>query len=382
MNELEQLKEKFKIIGLTEAEAKIFVYLLHNTATASEISRILNMNRTFVYEKLNSLLSKGFISEIRVEGKHKFRSVDPEKILESLKQEINKKEKNINETLEIVKKIKLKPEEETFAELFFGKRSIFYLLNTLIKEKPKTIYVYGTLTLFKDIMDYYFENFNKKRIKQKIKIKALVDKYIPLKYSEIEILEQEQKTISFFYNNKSIIIILTTQPFALLIKNKELVNTNINVINKTFEEEVKIYKTKEGIEHAYFKLIEKENDTLDNLGYFGESYKKIYSDEFAELWQKECKKRGIKILTICNEEEPPPDIMKKRVKKFGVAKLRSLPKIINGPTAIVISSNYIMQIIYAVKEPRVLFIKNKEAVKIYREHFQKLWKMAKPIKLE
>ena len=366
--------QKYLSEFLSQAESKIFVFLLGKEASASEISKALQLNRTFVYEKLNSLIAKGFISEVRIEGKRKFKTNDPVKILETIRQEIEKKKEKVEKAIEEAKKFKAEQKTEGYAELFFGKRSIFYLLTKLIEEKPKEVYMQGSIKKFKQIMEHYYESFELRRKRAKIKLKALVDE--PIKGAEIEILEEEQNTLSLFYNDKAIIILLTTPTLAILIKSKEFVKSNIALINKFFEEEVRVYRTKEGIEHAYLKLLEKRNDEIVSFGYFGKQYRKVYTDEFAHRFQKEAKKKGIKILTIGIEEEPPTLEMRERVSKYKVIKfIGLLPKIISGPIAFMISSKYILQILYAIKEPRVLLIKNKETVKIYREHFNQLSKL-------
>jgi len=89
-----QLVERLRKYGLSETEAKVYISLLIlRKASASKISKYLNMERTQVYRGLSSLYNKGII-EIEIGEPQKFKPVEPEISLDIL---ISKMENRIEE---------------------------------------------------------------------------------------------------------------------------------------------------------------------------------------------------------------------------------------------------------------------------------------------
>lgn len=378
---IEEIKSKLLNIGLTENDIDIIIYLFQHIASANKISKDLNINRTFVYDRIKKLMNLGFISKIIKEGKTKFRANKKEIIINAYKQELAIKENSLKRALELLDKLEIKEEKPVDINIFTGNKSIFYILNNIIKEKPREIFIMGSLKILKEKLDYYFENFDKRRNENKIKIYAIINKYIELRNTEIEFIEEKQYSTNIFYKNKSILILWLEQPIAIYIEDKNFTEVNIEVIKSIFDKKIKIYNTKEGIEYAYMKLLKKKNTTLQTFGYMTIEYKKVYSDEFAEKWQTLCKKNNITVLSLHNEEKPLPKKMVQRSKKYGVINFRFLPKIMNGPVAIYLSEDFVLQIAYALEKPQVILMQDKEMVKIYKEHFKKLWTIAKKRKI-
>ncbi len=56
---------KLQQLGLTEAEARAYYHLLLNDLTAGNLSKILQLNRSYVYGLLKKLIEKGFCREIK-----------------------------------------------------------------------------------------------------------------------------------------------------------------------------------------------------------------------------------------------------------------------------------------------------------------------------
>ncbi len=103
--------------GLAENEAKAYLNLLNRNYTATELSKLLNINRTNIYKIINKLIEKGFCSK-SIETS-KFMAINPQlafsgilenyfKNIKKVKQKtIELKEKfdtyNVEEDLEVVK---------------------------------------------------------------------------------------------------------------------------------------------------------------------------------------------------------------------------------------------------------------------------------------
>jgi len=86
----------FEQIGLSPNEAKIYECLLENRkATVSTISLKANVHRRNVYDALNRLIEKGLVFRIIGEGENRFEAVNPQKLMEVLKEKEHALEKSL-----------------------------------------------------------------------------------------------------------------------------------------------------------------------------------------------------------------------------------------------------------------------------------------------
>lgn len=102
--------EIFEEIGLSPNEAKIYETLLSTGETSvSEISVKANVHRRNIYDALSRLIEKGLVFPIFQKGENKFKAVNPDKLLETIKA----KEKKLNAILpELQKKYVSEPTHE------------------------------------------------------------------------------------------------------------------------------------------------------------------------------------------------------------------------------------------------------------------------------
>lgn len=86
-------------LGLTEREAKAYLYLLeHGKATAREISENTGIPSTKIYSVLKSLESKGWVRVESVERPLKYVPVPPEvAVQEAVERELKEREKELKE---------------------------------------------------------------------------------------------------------------------------------------------------------------------------------------------------------------------------------------------------------------------------------------------
>lgn len=98
-----QILENLQKIDLTEKEIAVYTSLLeHGNSTASEISNYSLLNRTTVYDNIKILLKKGLVySFLKREIKY-FTAATPEKLLDILNKDLQKKQIIKNDLLEIL----------------------------------------------------------------------------------------------------------------------------------------------------------------------------------------------------------------------------------------------------------------------------------------
>jgi sugar-specific transcriptional regulator TrmB len=231
------INEVLRKIGLTEYETKVYIALLDlGKATSGEILQTANLNTGKIYEILNLLKNKGFISEIKESGVKKFSPADPKRIhdfLEEKKVEIQKQEQDFNEIVpKLMEKINATKESQK-VEVFYG----FKGLKTAHKKETdrysfkETVRVLGVMArekYDKKIYEFYGFNIYPKRIQSKVKIKKILDLGAKKNRNDHE----KEALIKYFpyispvaivtIKDLTIIDILSKNPITITIESKEV----------------------------------------------------------------------------------------------------------------------------------------------------------------
>ena len=145
-------------LGFTRNEAKIYFILIeHNQLQAGEISKKTLINRRTTYDTLQRLIEKGYITYNIIANKKAFRAINPEVILNQIKE----KEKQAKEIVPKLKKIYSKNKENEETNIYQGRNGIRTILNEMLKVKA---YVgFGSNEKFPEVMKHDFTIFQKKK---------------------------------------------------------------------------------------------------------------------------------------------------------------------------------------------------------------------------
>ena len=218
-----EIKKILQDFGLTEKEAQIYLVLLSQTLTASEIAQKTNVHRINVYDILERLQEKGLISYSIIRKRKVYETTDPKKLLE----EINEKRDNIKKILpELIEKKRLlqEPQEVTVYKDYSGIKNI--MDEHTHSKTPVYLFSsgWGLRTYFPD----YYDIYNDRLIRNKVNIKILFskkfkDQKLPkvykVRYLPVEYSFPSSTTV---YENKVLIVMWTDSPMAILIKGKEV----------------------------------------------------------------------------------------------------------------------------------------------------------------
>ncbi|MBW2983705.1 hypothetical protein KY361_01175 [Candidatus Woesearchaeota archaeon] len=221
-------------IGLTNSEITIYTTLLRTgPIKAGELVREVDLHRSRIYEAMNRLTQKGLLSYIIRNNVRYFEATDPERLvtyIEEQKERLNEKEESIKKIIPELRKqtSPLKPHAE--AHVFAGKEGFKTIRKDVLKQ-GKDLYLIGAVGKEGKFLKYFFPNFNKLRIKSKIKWKILYDhevkgkpitklelmetKFLPKEYSSpaviniyadrvVNVLWQGENPICFMLINKDI----------------------------------------------------------------------------------------------------------------------------------------------------------------------------------
>lgn len=228
------LEKIFNDFGLTNYETKIYLALIEiGEATTGQILKKASIHSGKIYQILESLKKKGFVSEITKNRVKKYFSVEPNQILEFFekkRESIQKQEESFKEILpKLIKKIG-ENKEKTQIEIFTG-------LVGMKKAFEKEIKCYGKREILringiieykkhpKNFVDYFEYNLFKKRETSKIEVRKIADKKakenVHEKNAKIKFLDYNSIITFNNIKNLTIISIWTKEPLFITIESEE-----------------------------------------------------------------------------------------------------------------------------------------------------------------
>lgn len=222
--------EILREIGLSEEESKVYLALLkEGSSLASTISDLTKINRSHSYKILDELIKKGFVSYVLKENVRYYNPVSPEKILEIIKEKETKLKEELPRLNQLFNPTKNKPE----VEILEGEEGIKTVLKDILKTKEEWL-AFGS-GKSPEVLSYYSDHFEKERVKNKIFMKAILDKsksgiergnkLSKLKYTNVKYLKGEGSSPSsnwIYGENVAIITWTKENPFAIRITSKEV----------------------------------------------------------------------------------------------------------------------------------------------------------------
>lgn len=237
----------FKILeelGLTPAEVKTYLYLLTRPqTTATKIALETKLNRSNLYNILDSLAEKNLVSFTVIKKARYYSANKPDAlktVIELKIDEFQQKKSELQEFISNVNKISNLFGSELNIELYQGKEGIKRVLEekVLKLKRGDTIYAFGYEHLFEKEFGYYFRRVKNIRVEKGINFKALLKRpKIPrgsnrdltnIKYVDLEFSSNVE--IAFFENNV-VLFLISANPKALFIQNKEIYTHFLNYFN-------------------------------------------------------------------------------------------------------------------------------------------------------
>ena len=227
------VKEILSKLGLSENEIEIYLHLLKKSKSSPlEISLETKIERATVYRELIRLKEKGLCTEIVENGKKRYISTSPDRLLENL----NQVKIEVEEI--IPKLLKLKQnnlEKETLIEVFEKKEGIITVMTeAAMAEEYLGI---GSYKKWNDLMEFQSRVWtNRVGLTKKQRGKLLFtkedEKSVPIsKFEKTKILPKElEHTVPFYIYDETVLIFLVNseKSITIRIKNKDLANTMKN----------------------------------------------------------------------------------------------------------------------------------------------------------
>ena len=225
--------EKLRDVGISEGEIKVYLSLLElGTASVYQIHKKIGKDRRNIYDILNKLIDKGFVTYIIENDKNKFQALPAKRILDYIDEKesdlIKTKLEIKNEITSLIKKIE--PENSSInASIYKGKEGIKAVFEDMFNYSEN--FFIGSGGYVAEKMPFFWQQYNKRRIKKNIKWynlvrgelrskikttgKFLYNKYLPLEFSA-------NPVVIFIYGNKVANVLWSKDFFAFVIESKEI----------------------------------------------------------------------------------------------------------------------------------------------------------------
>jgi len=201
------------------------------------LAKKLDLHRGYIYDVLNKLIEKGFVSVIKLNGKKHFEAVPPANILGYIEEQKNKfeeYEKDFKKTLPELESLRKYNKSDQNVMLFEGKEALKNIFENLLV-KNQEILVFGAAGIFPREMEHYYFNWNQRRVKNKVSLKIIYNKRKiadletspeETKYVEKRILDfDEQSPASTMISGEKVVLIIwIDKPIITLIESKEVAN--------------------------------------------------------------------------------------------------------------------------------------------------------------
>jgi len=219
-------------IGLTKNEVKVYLALLEMGSTpAGKLIKKVGMHRGTVYDLIDLLIDKGLVSYVIKSNRKNFEAHDPKRLgefLDSKKQELNLKQKELNTLIPELRSRRRLFKEEQEGTIYKGKKGLKSIFEDILDEKKEWL-VFGATGKFKELFNIYYIHFHKRRAKARILIKIIYNDKVriehrrrELKLSKIKYLPDSYITPSttFIYGDKVVIINWSEEPMAFVMRSK------------------------------------------------------------------------------------------------------------------------------------------------------------------
>ena len=220
---------KLEEIGLSRNEAAVYTALLGlgETKTGAIVKKT-GMHRVLIYDALDALIEKGLATFVIKENRKYFQAMEPDKLVDFLKEKQEIAESLLPELDRIREKSKLDQQ----VAIYYGIKGQETVFNKMLKElSPGGTYHCFSPGFMTFIMgEKYHDKFQKHKRKENIKSfiiyfgdyskreEVIKDAYASIRYSPINYFP----TTTYIYNDKVLTIVWTANPpFSVLITNKQ-----------------------------------------------------------------------------------------------------------------------------------------------------------------
>ncbi len=224
-----------KEIGLSDAEIIVYSALLKlGFTTSGKISKETNLRKSTIYDCLHRLAQKGLVGHSIINSVTCFQATEPEKLLDFIQEKkklLENSEEKIKAFLPSLRELYGSDKPHAEARIFQGTDGFKTIRNDILRIHPKEILMIGAIFREDKVLPFFFEQWNKQRIRDKIKMKILAKKKTedtPVKDTtlmEIRYLPASicNPVVINVYSDRVVSIVWKEkEPICFMVTNKEI----------------------------------------------------------------------------------------------------------------------------------------------------------------
>jgi sugar-specific transcriptional regulator TrmB len=233
-------------LGLSRQEAKIYISTLKlGISKASKIAQKSGIKRGGSYYILKLLKEKGFISEVIKSGVQYYSAVSPERILDIIEEERERKKDIMGDIINELKDIQKSSIERPTIEIYEGYEGFKTIFSKLTERSNQEFRCYLSPSIL-EYLPHFHEQFRKRRSAKKIKIRTITARTKELE--EIKQIDKKELRETRFNNN--------------LVKNTNvlyyILDDAVVIIRANKKEQIAIYIEDKDFSQLQKNIFEKE----------------------------------------------------------------------------------------------------------------------------
>jgi len=236
---MENLIKKLQSIGLTQNEARVYLFLLeHQESKTGSICSKLNIHNSHIYQVLEKLLDKGIVSFKVVNNIKVFRPVDPESLYSLFRErelQLEREKQDMKEFISNLKKIEIKEHKQTDFKYFEGVAGVRSMFTEFVESwvPNSTCYVSSAPLAYERWNAFLLEYFHPPRLKKKVRLKIIIPSDLKemgkqrktLKLTEVKYSKLNMESEFGVAGEYTYFLNYGERPYALLIKDKVFADT-------------------------------------------------------------------------------------------------------------------------------------------------------------
>lgn len=240
-------------LNFSDKESKVYLALMElGSCKVNDIAKKTGLNRTSVYDLLESLLQKGLVSKYKKGATTLFNALDPKRLLSYLDREkeeqaktIEKQKEKVNELLPQLISLQNIQTTKPKIQFFEGEKGMREAYEDTLTSKD-TILAYANVQTMHEALPNFFPEYYKRRAENKIFIRAILPRN-ELSIERAQHNQEEMRDTRFLpdgdasfspevniYNNK-ILIASWKEKMAIIIESKELADLQKLTFNLLWE---------------------------------------------------------------------------------------------------------------------------------------------------
>ncbi len=190
-------------IGLSPNEAKIYEALLDlKEAGVSEISSRTSIHRRNAYDAIKRLVEKGLVFPILSKGENSYSPVDPQKLLELIKE----RETKFSDILPELQKKYEERNERQEAYIYRGIEGFKNYMRDILRVGQDVYFIGGKMIFLSPQIKPFSDQFFKEAKKKKIKFHGIFDAEVKKLGDEVKCFDPPYKFLPPQFSSNSVLL--------------------------------------------------------------------------------------------------------------------------------------------------------------------------------